>query len=86
MDEGEKIADEQAGFRSGYSTTDHVFQKTHAVMKEESVCSFTDYQKALNTVEKKIIYGLAFLPKKTLNIIRSMYQNECMKVLSKSRL
>lgn len=53
MDEGEKIADEQAGFRSGYSTTDHVFQKTHAVMKEESVCSFTDYQKALNTVERK---------------------------------
>lgn len=56
VEEGKKIAVEQAGFRMGYSTTDHIFTLLSVIPKSVSkgkwkvYVPFIDYQKAF---EKK---------------------------------
>ena len=76
MEEGEKIVEEQAGFRSGYSTTDHIF--TLLSQEKGEVCvAFIDYQKALDLVNRESVYvGLRTkgLSRKVLNTVRRMYE------------
>ena len=47
------LGKEQAGFREGYSTTDHVFVLTHSIELYQSIhkriyCAFIDYSKAFD--------------------------------------
>ena len=83
MEEGEKIAEEQAGFRSGYSTTDHIFTLLSVVPKSlsqekgEVYVAFIDYQKALDLVNRESVYvclRTKGLSRKVLNTIRRMYE------------
>ena len=63
MEEGEKIAEEQAGFRSGYSTTDHIFTLLSVIPKSMSqrkgkvYVAFIDYQKAFDEVNRNSLWA-----------------------------
>lgn len=77
------LGDEQAGFRSNYSTIDHIFV-LHTVIdlyqmkRSRLYCAFIDYKKAFDLVNqaslwlKLISYGING---KVLNVIRNLYQN-----------
>ena len=76
MEEGEKIAEEEAGFRSGYSTTDHIFTLLSVIPKSLSqgqrkvYVVFIDYQKAFDLVNRESVYvclRAKGLPRKVLN-------------------
>ena len=68
LDKNEIIGEEQAGFRSGYSTQDHIFtlhaiieiylnhinQKTSA--EKKLYCAFIDYQKAFDLVDRSCLW------------------------------
>ena len=55
------IGDEQAGFRAGYSTVDHIFT-LHAIIdiylhkKERLYCVFVDYKKAFDLVDRSRLW------------------------------
>ena len=79
----EFLKENQAGFRKGYRTTDHLFTLTtiinHYVVKNKKplfIC-FIDFKKAFYTVDHKLLwdklnhYGVEG---KFLNIIKSMYE------------
>ena len=65
MEEGEKIAEEQAGFRSGYSTTDHIFTLLAVIQKSMSqgtgkvYVASIDYQNAFDNVNRESMGLLA---------------------------
>ena len=53
------LGKEQAGFREGYSTNDHVFVLTHIIELYQSInkrvyCDFIDYSKAFDTVDRTL--------------------------------
>jgi hypothetical protein len=84
MEECEKVSEEQAGFRAGYSTTDHIFtllaiiQKSMSQGKGKAYVAFVDYQKAFDTVNRDSLYACLQakgLSSKMLKMIRSMYEN-----------
>lgn len=55
------IGDEQAGFRAGFSTADHIFT-LHAILdiylqkKEKVYCAFIDYKKAFDLVDRSRLW------------------------------
>ena len=78
-----KINENQAGFRSGYSTVDHVFVLRSLVdlflaSKMKLYCAFVDFQKAFDTVwhtglwQKLLEHGVTG---KVFKCIFNMYQN-----------
>ena len=55
------LGKEQAGFRKGYSTTDHVFVLKHIIELYQSIhkrvyCAFIDYSKAFDTVDRALLW------------------------------
>ena len=55
IDEYEILNENQAGFRSGYSTTDHIFALHYLIeilkaRKIKLFCSFIDFRKAFDSV------------------------------------
>ena len=55
------LGKEQAGFREGYSTTDHVFVLTHIIKLYQSTpkciyCVFIDYSKTFETVDRTLLW------------------------------
>ena len=44
------LGNEQSGFRKGHSTMDHVFGK------KELFCAFIDYKKALDNVQRGLLW------------------------------
>ena len=55
------IGQEQAGFREGYSTIDHVFVLHVVIELYKSVhkriyCAFIDYRKAFDSIDRSIIW------------------------------
>ena len=62
MDARGIIGEEQAGFREGYSTTDHIFVLNELInlyleKKKRLYCCFIDYQKALDTINRTALWG-----------------------------
>ena len=52
---------EQAGFREGYSTTNHVFVLTYIIELYQSIhkrvyCAFIEYSKAFDTVDRTLLW------------------------------
>ena len=56
------LGEEQAGFRVGYSTVDHIFT-LHAIIeqykarKKQLYCAFVDYRKAFDSVRRAILWS-----------------------------
>ena len=77
------LSENQAGFRKGYSVTDHLFI-FHSVIdylryrKKKLCCTFIDFSKAFDQVWRS---GLLFkvinlgISRKCFNVIFNMYQN-----------
>ena len=77
------IGNEQAGFRQGFSTADHIFSiKTlidlYLFKKKRLYCCFVDYSKAFDTVNRAALWS-ELLAKgiggKLIKSIYSMYNN-----------
>ena len=75
------LGKEQAGFRKGYSTIDHVFVLHLVIDMYQSVrkrvfCAFIDYQKAFDSVDRSLLWQklLSYnINGKLLTVIRQMY-------------
>ena len=55
------LGEEQAGFRSGYSTIDHIFTlhtlvDLYLYKKERLYCAFIDYKKAFDFVDRTLLW------------------------------
>ena len=77
------IGDEQAGFRAGYSTVDHIFT-LHAIIdiylhkKERLYCAFVDYKKAFDLVDRSRLWMKLIshgINGRIVNAIYNLYSN-----------
>ena len=68
------VGKEQAGFREGYSTTDHVFVLTQIIELYQSIHkrAFIDYSKAFDTVDWQKLLSLN-IDGNFFNVIKNMY-------------
>ena len=75
------IGDEQAGFRNGYSTMDHIFT-LYAIIEmylskgKRLYCAFIDYRKAFDMVNRTSLWKKMLslgINGKLLNVIQNMY-------------
>ena len=78
-----ELGDEQAGFREGYSTLDHVFT-LHAVINmylnkgKRIYCAFIDYKKAFDFVDRSSLWMKMLsigVNGKIINVIRNLYNS-----------
>ena len=75
------LGEEQAGFRKGYRTTDHVFALHLIIELYKSVhkrvyCAFIDYRKAFDSINRPLLWQKLLshdINGKLLNVIRNMY-------------
>ena len=75
------LGEEQAGFREGYSTIDHIFVLQLVIELYNSVhkrvyCAFIDYRKAFDYISRPLLWRklLSYdINGKFLNVIRNMY-------------
>ena len=84
------MGDEQAGFRHGYSTMDHIFT-LHAIINmylykgKRVYCAFIDYRKAFDFVDRSSLWckllGMG-INGKIINVIRNLYSHakSCVKL------
>ena len=71
----------QAGFRKGYSTSDHVFVLKHLIdlfksKNKKLFCCFVDYSKAFDSIWREALWHKLVsngIQGKILNVIKSMY-------------
>ena len=80
------IGEEQAGFRSGYSTHDHIFT-LHSIIdlylnkfgsSKKLYCAFVDYQKAFDLVDRSSLWLKLIgynINGKIMKLIYNLYQN-----------
>ena len=82
FDENTTIGPEQAGFRAGHSTVDHVFT-LHCIIdfflakKKRLYCLFTDYEKAFDRVERAFLWQKLLdsgVDGRILTVIKDMYR------------
>lgn len=77
------ISEFQAGFRSGYGTTDHIFTLTSIIQlrkirKKKTYALFIDFKSAFDHIDRNALFfklsqmGVTF---KFLNVIRNLYEN-----------
>ena len=77
------IGEEQAGFREGYSTIDHIFVLNELInlyleKKQRLYCCFIDYKKAFDTINRTALWEKLLkneINGKILTVIVNMYQN-----------
>jgi hypothetical protein len=78
------IGEEQAGFRKGYSTTDHIFSLYCIIslylncLKKNLYCGFIDYRKAFDSVRHQALWQKLLgynINGKILNVISNIYEN-----------
>ena len=87
VDLNEIIGEEQAGFRSGYSTQDHIFT-LHAIIdiylnklcnnRKRLFCAFIDYSKAFDLVDRASLWTKLIacnINGKIMKLIYNIYQN-----------
>jgi hypothetical protein len=78
------LGKEQAGFRAGFSTSDHLFT-LHAIIdivlskkKGRLYCAFLDYEKAFDKVNRSLLWQKLLdhnVNGKVLEVIKNMYSN-----------
>ena len=73
----QKISKEQAGFRKGYSTVDHIFTLTSMITKKlnskrggKVYVAFVDYKKAFDTVNREALWDVLQKLKTSSKMIR----------------
>ena len=87
------LGEEQAGFREGYSTLDHIFS-LHSVIdlflsqKKRLYCAFIDYRKAFDTIDRSSLWLKLLnlnIKGKVLTVIKNIYQGakSCVKTGNK---
>ena len=78
-----KIGPEQAGFRPGFSTLDHIFT-LHCIIEYYKskhgrvYCAFVDYSKAFDLIERSALWGKLLqhgINGRVLRVVYSIYQN-----------
>ena len=81
LEENNLLGQEQAGFRKGYSTTDHTFS-LHCLIdlylqrKKRLYCTFIDYRKAFDKVQRNILWDKLIKTNvcgNMLTVIKDMY-------------
>ena len=90
----DKISLNQAGFRKGFSTVDHIFALNMLInliqnRRKKLFCAFIDLKRAFNTVWRDgLFYKLKLLDinGKCCNVVKSVYRNvkSCVSVNGKS--
>ena len=90
LEENNILCEEQAGFRKGYSTVDHIFSLKMIVdfyltKKKKMYCAFIDYKKAFDSVNRLALWRKLLnnnIDGKCLRIIYNMYSiaKSCVKV------
>ena len=89
------LGEEQAGFRAGYSTQDHIFT-LHSIIdiylnkysRKNLYCAFIDYQKAFDLVDRTSLWSKLIdcnINGKLMKLIYNMYQGTkaCIKLNNK---
>ena len=89
VDVNETIGEEQAGFRAGYSTHDHIFT-LHTIIetylnriyktnnKKKLYCAFIDYRKAFDLVDRSCLWAKLLecgIKGKIMKLIFNLYEN-----------
>ena len=83
LESNDLLGEEQAGFRAGYSTLDHIFS-LHCLIdlylnnKKRLYCAFIDYKKAFDMVDRCSLWQKLLsigINGKILTIIKTMYAN-----------
>ena len=78
LEQSGSIGDEQAGFRAGYSTVDHIFT-LHAIIdmylhkKERLYCAFVDYKKAFDLIDRTSLWMKLISHGINGNIVNAIY-------------
>ena len=72
------LGEEQAGFRSGYSTTDHIFVLNciiqHYLTKRKKLfCAFVDFKKAFDTINRTKMWQKVINSGANGNILKVVY-------------
>ena len=88
------LCEEQAGFRKGYNTIDHIFNLKCLVdmylhRKKQLFCAFIDYRKAFDSVNRIALWQKLIqqnINGKMLRVIHSMYNNAKSCVRQNSKL
>ena len=83
MNDSGLLGHEQAGFRAGHSTMDHVFLLHHVIdfyrqRGKQVYCAFVDYSKAFDLVNRSALWCKVLkegISGKILTVIQNMYQN-----------
>ena len=84
IDNNNLMSQNQAGFRKGYSTIDHIFLFKQIIelfrfKKTKLFCAFIDYQKAFDTVWREGLWykmdKLYNIKGKILTVIKNLYSN-----------
>ena len=86
------LGNEQAGFRSGFSTVDHIFTLYGMIdillgKKARLHCAFLDYEKAFDKVDRAFLWEklLSFgIQGKILNVVKNLYSNAKSCVMTES--
>ena len=76
-----KLVEEQAGFRKGRSTTDHLFVLTEIIRsrkekRKDTFCAFLDLKKAYDTIPRETIWqrlNQVGIKGKMLRVLKSLY-------------
>lgn len=89
MENNNLLGLEQAGFRSGFSTIDHIFTlnsliELYTQNNKRLYCAFVDYSKAFDLVDRSSLWTKVVqngINGKVLKIIKNMYENakSCLK-------
>ena len=83
LDEASIIGEEQAGFREGYSTLDHIFV-LHSLVelswsrRKRLYCAFIDYKKTFDLVDRSSVWSKLIscgINGSVLKVIYNMYEN-----------
>ena len=90
LNENNLLGEEQAGFREGYFTLDHIFCLNCIIdlalsQKKRLYCAFIDYRKAFDTVNRSSLWLKLLkldIGGKVLTVIRNLYQSakSCVRV------
>jgi hypothetical protein len=89
-----KLRKNQAGFRAGRSCSDQIITLRIIIeqcleMRKPCILNFIDYQKAFDSLDRNTLWKILAhygVPKKLIDIIKSMYDNQNVKVLFKGKL
>jgi hypothetical protein len=88
VEENNLTGEQQAGFKKGYSTVDHMFTLLAFVQKQFSLnrklyVAFIDFEKAFDSINRNILWPILFksgVKGKLFDCIKSMYDNVKLRV------